>query len=69
MVRARSADEPRPTELILNNSRREGPQHLLATDRLYLARAVRLGFRQFSFSGQTRPALAKMPIDDTYGWD
>ncbi len=59
IVRARSEEEPRPTEVILTNSRLEGDPLRLHSNREYLARAVHLGFSEFSLFGNAKPVLAQ----------
>ncbi len=46
LVRAKAEDQSRPTELVLSRSTITGPPVRIHTNRQYLARAVRLGFRQ-----------------------
>lgn len=59
IVRSRSAQRPRPTELLLTQSRLEGEPVVLNTDRRYLARAIDLGFREIHFRGNSAPATCQ----------
>ncbi len=43
-VRAKAADQPRPTELVLSGSQASGEPMRINTNRRFLARAVKLGF-------------------------
>jgi hypothetical protein len=58
IVRGKSADQPQPTDLVLSGSRHTGPARRVNTSRLFVARALRLGFRQFLFFGDSSPLLA-----------
>jgi hypothetical protein len=58
-VRGRSADSPGPTELVLTGSSRLGNQVCLATDRKFLERAVRLGFRELCFVADNAPVVCR----------
>jgi hypothetical protein len=58
-VRARSADCPTPTELLLTGSTRLGDEVCLATDRKFLERAVRLGFRELCFVEENAPVVCR----------
>ena len=58
-VRARSADCPTPMELLLTGSSRLGDQVCLATDRKFLERAVRLGFRELCFVADNAPLVCR----------
>lgn len=57
-IRSRRGDT-QPTELILVNSRREGQEIALATDRRFLARALELGFARLHIFGQNKPVLCQ----------
>jgi hypothetical protein len=58
-VRAKSPNCPAPTELILAGSSRSGSQICVATNRRYLERAVRLGFREVGFVSDEAPAVCR----------
>lgn len=58
-VRARSADCPTPMELLLTGSSRLGDEVCLATDRKFLERAVRLGFRELCFVADNAPVVCR----------
>ena len=52
--------EPSPvTQLILSNSKRQGEEVRLDTDRQFLVHAVGLGFREIEFFGPTSPAVCR----------
>ncbi|MCY2990611.1 MAG: hypothetical protein NTY19_22440 [Planctomycetota bacterium] len=57
VVRARGEGQPRATELVLSNSRLEGDPIVFNTNRRYLDRAARLGFRDVHLFGNNVPAL------------
>ncbi len=59
ILRTRSEGEPRPTEVILTNSRLEGDPLRLHSNREYFGRAARLGFTEFSIFGNAKPVLAQ----------
>jgi hypothetical protein len=46
-IRAKAADQPRPTELVLSNSTWTGEPVRINTNRKYLARAMKLGLQEF----------------------
>jgi len=54
-IRARGEDQPQPTELLLSQSERIGDPLRISTDRRYLARALRLGFRELLFYAANAP--------------
>ena len=54
-IRARGDDQPRPTERLLSQSERIGDPLRISTDRRYLARALRLGFRELLFYAANAP--------------
>jgi hypothetical protein len=58
IVRGKSTDQPHPTDLVLSSSIYNGPPRRVITSRLFVARALRLGFRQFLFFGEASPLLA-----------
>ncbi|MBN8628666.1 MAG: hypothetical protein J0M17_24610 [Planctomycetes bacterium] len=57
LMRAREADQARPTQVELKGSRLEGPAVTLNTNRNYLAHALRLGFRTLHSFGPEAPVL------------
>lgn len=59
VVRARAEDERRFTDLVLPHSRREGKTARIATDRRFLRRALKLGFRTFQFTDPEKPVLCQ----------
>jgi hypothetical protein len=58
IVRGNSTDQPQPTDLVLSGSIYSVPPRRVNTSRLFVARALRLGFRQFLFFGDSPPLLA-----------
>ncbi|WP_164104575.1 hypothetical protein [Candidatus Laterigemmans baculatus] len=58
-IRAKSSDQPAPTEVVLTGSRREGEALRFNTNRDFLARAVRMGFRDVEFAGAESPACCR----------
>jgi hypothetical protein len=58
IVRGKSTDQPQTTDLVLSGSRHSGPARRLNTGRMFVARALRLGFREFFFFGDSSPLLA-----------
>ena len=59
VVRSKSPDYSSPTELVLAGSSRSGSQICVATDRRFLERAVRLGFREVGFVSDEAPAVCR----------
>lgn len=59
VLRASAASMPRPAEMILRNSAKVGSDIRLCTDRIFLARAARLGFREIHFPDTQSPAIAR----------
>jgi hypothetical protein len=57
LIRAKTADQSRATELVLSNSRLDGDPITVNTNREYLLRALRLGFRDVHFYGREQPVL------------
>jgi hypothetical protein len=57
LIRGRAADQSRATELTLSNSRLEGDPITINSNREYLLRALRLGFREVLLYGNEQPAL------------
>ena len=66
-VRAEAADQTSPIELVLSNSRRVGEEIRFNTDRKFLTRAAKLGFRDICLRSDKAPAYCQ---DDrrTYIW-
>jgi hypothetical protein len=58
-VRARGAGEERPTELVLMRSRYAGEPVRLSTNRVYLARALELGFTELGLGGPAQPVVCR----------
>jgi len=58
-IRAKGDDQPTPTELVLTASRRDGDAVRFNTNREYLARAARLGFRSVQVLGPETPACCR----------
>ena len=56
-VRAKGLDNARPTEVVLTQSSRTGEPIRLNVNRLYLARALRLGLRDVLFTGDQTAIL------------
>jgi len=56
-IRAQGEDQPAPTELVLCNSSRAGDSVRFNTNRNFLARAMKLGFRDVHLSGPEMPAF------------
>jgi len=57
LIRGRAADQSRATELALSNSRLDGDAITVNSNREYLLRALRLGFRDVHFYGREQPVL------------
>ena len=66
-IRAVAEDQSNPTELVLSNSRRVGDELQFNTDRKFLTRAAKLGFRDICLRSDKAPAYCQ---DDrrTYIW-
>jgi hypothetical protein len=58
-IRARGSEQPLATELILGRSRYSGPAVRFNTDRAYLGRAIRMGFRDFDIAGAGLPIVCR----------
>jgi DNA polymerase III sliding clamp (beta) subunit (PCNA family) len=58
-VRANSAEQPRPTELVLSASRLTGEPVRMNMNRCYLKRAMQLGFRKGHVFGPKAPVLCQ----------
>lgn len=66
-IRARAADQPTATELILSHATRRGEPVRINTSRRYLNRAVRLGFDRIHVFSPRSPVLA-CDGSRTYVW-
>ncbi|QDU97642.1 hypothetical protein [Lignipirellula cremea] len=66
-VRAAASSKAPPTEVVLTGSRRDGDAIRISTNRVYLGRAARLGFRSVFLTGQESPAFCREP-HRTYLW-
>jgi len=66
-VRAKGDDQAQATELVLSNSSRDGKPVRFNSNRQFLARAAKLGFREIELDGAEAPAHCR---DDTrvYVW-
>ncbi len=60
-VAVRASSDPRepPTEVVLERSTTSGPPVRFATDRAYLARALKLGFTEFRVTSADAPVLCR----------
>jgi hypothetical protein len=58
IIRAK-ADDGYPTDLVLSNSKLQGANLRINTNRQFLARAIGLGFRQIHFTGCESPAFCQ----------
>ncbi len=56
-IRGQSLDQPRPTELILTNSRCTGAPVAINTNRHYIAQAIKLGFNEVCLYGPEKVVL------------
>lgn len=59
VVRAKSAEQQSPTDLVLRNSRRRGEELKVSSNRNFLKRAIRLGFREIHFRDVDAPAFCR----------
>jgi hypothetical protein len=59
VVRAKSADQESPTDLVLTNSRRIGAEMKVSTDRQFVERAMQLGFRAIYLRDAEAPAFCR----------
>ena len=59
VVRAKSAEQQSPTDLVLRNSRRRGEELKVSSNRDFLKRAIRLGFREIYFRDVDAPAFCR----------
>jgi hypothetical protein len=57
LIRGKAADQSRATELALSNSRLDGDAITVNSNREYLLRALRLGFREMCLYGNEQPVL------------
>jgi hypothetical protein len=67
VARAKDADNPRPTEVVLAGSSLSGEPIRLNTNRDYLARAMRLGLRELAIA-DSKTALACSGENRVYVW-
>jgi hypothetical protein len=67
VLRAASVNTPRPAEMILRNSKKQGDDVRICTDRTFLARAAEMGFSEFHLPNDASPALAT-DATRTYLW-
>jgi len=67
LIRGKGTDQSRATELALSNSRLEGEAITVNSNRAYLLRALRLGFRDVHLYGGEQPALCHDDCRD-YVW-
>jgi len=67
IVRAQGHDSKVPTELVLSRSSASGENLRFTTNRDYLARAVKLGFRELHVYGTENPVQAQGP-NRVYVW-
>lgn len=59
VVRAMSAEQQSPTDLVLRNSQRRGEELKVSSDRQFLKRAVQLGFREIHLRNVDAPAFCR----------
>jgi hypothetical protein len=67
VLRAASTSTPRPAEIILRNSSKQGDDIRICTDRQFLARAAQLGFTEIHLPDSESPAVAQ-DATRTYLW-
>ncbi|MCA9147300.1 MAG: hypothetical protein KDB05_31200, partial [Planctomycetales bacterium] len=60
-IRSKSEDAPNPVELLLSNSTRTGQPERINTNRMFLRRALDLGFREIHVFAPDQPLLC---VDD-----
>jgi len=58
-IRAKGTDQPTPTEIVLNGSRRDGVATRFNTNRNYLKRAMQLGFRSIDLFDPEAPVCCR----------
>lgn len=66
-IRARACDQEHPTELVLSRSSYTGSPIRIHTNRMYLARAIRLGFSDFVIADARSPVACRDGVR-AYGW-
>lgn len=59
ILRASSPTTPRPAEIVLRNSRKQGADVRICTDRKFLARAAEMGFSEIHLPDNAAPAVAR----------
>ena len=57
VVRAKSGEQSSITDLVLRNSRRQGEELKVSSNREYVRRAIQLGFREIHFRDADNPAF------------
>jgi len=67
ILRAKSPEQPRATELVLTGSSCSGAPLVIVTNRNYLARALKLGFREVLVFQTDRPVLCQ-DLHRCYAW-
>lgn len=67
VLRAASPSTPRPAEMILRNSSKQGADVRICTDRRFLVRAAEMGFSEFQLPNAVSPAFAT-DASRTYLW-
>lgn len=67
VLRATSPSTPRPAEMILRSSSKQGDDVRICTDRKFLARAAEMGFAEFHLPNDVSPAVAT-DASRTYLW-
>jgi hypothetical protein len=67
ILRAASISTPRPAEMILRNSTKQGNDIRICTDRQFLARAAAMGFSEVHLPDSESPAVAR-DSSRTYLW-
>jgi hypothetical protein len=67
VLRAASISTPRPAEMILRNSIKQGDDIRICTDRQFLARAAAMGFAEIHLPNGESPAVAQ-DSSRTYLW-
>lgn len=67
ILRATSISTPRPAEMILRNSSKQGDDIRICTDRNFLARAAAMGFSEIHLPDNVSPAVAQ-DANRTFLW-
>jgi hypothetical protein len=67
VLRAASTSTPRPAEMILRNSSKQGDDIRICSDRQFLARAASMGFSEIHLPDSESPAVAR-DASRTYLW-